>query len=75
LAGFDKQRKEFEADGANVVAASVDPLDKAKEVAAELSYPIGYGVTREQADRIGAWWESAAASSSPRSSSSGATAK
>ncbi len=57
MAGFEKQRKELEAVGAKVVAASVDPLDKAKEVAVELSYPIGYGVTREQADRIGAWWE------------------
>ena len=57
MAGFEKQRKELEAVGAKVVAASVDPLDKAKEDAVELSYPIGYGVTREQADRIGAWWE------------------
>jgi hypothetical protein len=39
------------------VAASTDPLDKAKEVGAELSYPIAYGVTRATADRIGAWWE------------------
>jgi peroxiredoxin len=57
LAGFEKQRKDLEAVGAKVVAASVDPLDKAKEVAAEVGYPIGYGVTREQADSIGAWWE------------------
>jgi hypothetical protein len=26
-------------------------------VAAELSYPLAYGVTRADADRIGAWWE------------------
>jgi hypothetical protein len=26
-------------------------------VAAELSYPVAYGVTRETAERIGAWWE------------------
>jgi peroxiredoxin len=57
LAGFERQRKELEAVGAKVVAASVDPLDKAKEVAAEAGYAIGYGVTREQAERIGAWWE------------------
>jgi alkyl hydroperoxide reductase subunit AhpC len=23
----------------------------------ELSYPLGYGVTRDMAERIGAWWE------------------
>jgi len=43
--------------GAKVVVASVDPLDKAKEVAAEVSYPVAYGVTRETGERIGAWWE------------------
>jgi len=57
LAGFEKARQDLEAVGAKVVAASIDPLDKAKEVAAELSFPVAYGVTRETADRIGAWWE------------------
>jgi len=57
LAGFEKAKRELEAVGAKVVVASVDPLDKAKEAAAELSYPVAYGVTRETADRIGAWWE------------------
>ena len=40
-----------------MVAASVDPRDKASEVAAQLTYPVAYGVTREIAERIGAWWE------------------
>jgi peroxiredoxin len=57
LAGFGRERGALEAVGAKVVAASVDPLDKAKEVAAEVGSPIAYGVTREQADQIGAWWE------------------
>jgi peroxiredoxin len=57
LAGFGKQRQALEAVGAKVVAASVDPLDKAREVAADVGFPIAYGVTREQADAIGAWWE------------------
>ena len=57
MAAFEKAKPELDRVGAKVVAASVDPLDKAKEVAAELSYPLGYGVTREDADRIGAWWE------------------
>ena len=48
---------ELRAAGASVVAASVDPLDKAREVAAELPFPVAYGVTRAQADQIGAWWE------------------
>jgi peroxiredoxin len=57
LAGFEKARQDLDRVGAKVVAASVDPLDKASEVAAELSYPLAYGVTRADADRIGAWWE------------------
>lgn len=40
-----------------VVAASVDPLDKAQEVAADLSFSIGYGVTRDVANQLGSWWE------------------
>jgi len=57
LAAFAKMHDELRAAGASVVAASVDPLDKAREVAAGLPYPVAYGVTRAQADQIGAWWE------------------
>jgi peroxiredoxin len=57
LAGFEKHKQDLEAVGARVVAASVDPLDKAREVSAEVSFPIGYGVTRAMADQLGAWWE------------------
>ena len=57
MAGFEKIKPELDALGVNVVAASVDPIDKAKEVAAELSFPVGYGVTRAMADQLGAWWE------------------
>jgi peroxiredoxin len=57
LAGFAKLYPDLKALGVGVLAASVDPLDKAGEVAAELPFPVGYGVTRAQADAIGAWWE------------------
>jgi peroxiredoxin len=57
LAGFEKLRPQLDALGVKVLAASADPLEKAREVAAELSFPVAYGVTREQADSIGAWWE------------------
>ena len=57
MAGFGRERQALEAVGAKLVAASVDPLDKAKEVAGEVGFPVAYGVTREQADTIGAWWE------------------
>ena len=57
MAGFGRERKALEAVGAKVVAASVDPLDKAKAVADDIGFPIAYGVTREQGEAIGAWWE------------------
>jgi len=57
LAGFERQKKELDALGVKVTAASVDPIDKAQEVAAEVTFPVGYGVTREIADALGSWWE------------------
>ena len=57
MVGFEKLKGELEALGAKVFAASVDPIDKAREVAAEVSFPVGYGVTREIADKLGSWWE------------------
>jgi peroxiredoxin len=57
LVGFEKAKRDLDAVGAKMVAASVDPIDKAREVAAEVSFPIGYGVTREIADKLGSWWE------------------
>ena len=57
MVGFENLKDEFDALGAKMVTASVDPIDKAREVAADVSFPVGYGVTREMADMIGAWWE------------------
>jgi len=57
LVGFEKALPELRALDAEVVAASVDPIDKANEVAAEVSFPVGYGVTRDNADALGSWWE------------------
>jgi peroxiredoxin len=57
LAGFEQHKTELAELGVKVVAASVDPIDKAKIVADEVSFPIGYGVTRAMADQLGSWWE------------------
>jgi peroxiredoxin len=57
LAGFAKLKAEFDALGASVFAASVDGPDKAAEVAAQLNFPVGHGVTRAHAEALGAWWE------------------
>jgi peroxiredoxin len=57
LAGFEKLKAELDAVGAKVFAASIDPIDKAAEVVAELSFPVGYGVTRAIAEQLDSWWE------------------
>jgi peroxiredoxin len=57
LAGFEFWKTQLGAKGVKVVAASVDALDKAQEVAATLSFPVAYGVTRAQAEQLGSWWE------------------
>ena len=57
MAGFDKELAALDTIGAKVVAASVDAIDKAKEVAGEVSFPVAHGVTREMADALGSWWE------------------
>ena len=57
MAGFEKAKPDLDALGASVVAASVDPIDKAREVAADVSFPIGYGITRDIAETLGSWWE------------------
>ena len=57
MVGFEKTISELRGLNAEVVAASVDPIDKAKEVADEVSFPVGYGMTRADADALGSFWE------------------
>jgi len=52
--------EEFKKEDTAVVALSVDPLDKAKEMAAKTgaTFPIGYDLKVPQdADKVGAYWE------------------
>ena len=57
MVGFEKEKSTLEAEGIKVIAASIDTGDEAKLVADEGSFPIGQGVTRDQARQIDAWWE------------------
>jgi hypothetical protein len=40
-----------------VVAASADDAEHAREVGAGLPFPVAHGVTRDQGDAMGAWWD------------------
>ncbi len=35
----------------------VDNEEKTLEVAEKVGFPVAYGVTKDQADSLGAWWE------------------
>jgi len=57
LADWEEKKAELEALGATIYAASLDSLEQAQEVAGRgLTYPVAYGVTREESERFGAWW-------------------
>ena len=55
--GFQELWPEFEARGVSVLAGSVDDEGHARKIADGKSFPFAYGMTRADADRIGAWWE------------------
>ncbi len=57
MVGIAEAENELKKLNVSVVAASVDAHDKAQEVADELNFPIGHGVTRDDADKLGSWWE------------------
>ena len=57
MVGFAENKAELDNLGISVVAASVDTEDKSKEVADEVNFPVGEGVSRKIADALGSWWE------------------
>ena len=57
MVGFENLKAELDTLGVAVIAASTDGPDKAAEGAAGLSFPLGFGVTRELAESLGSWWE------------------
>ena len=57
MVGFAENKAELDNLGISVVAASIAPEDKSKEVADEVNFPVGEGVSREIADALGSWWE------------------
>jgi peroxiredoxin len=57
LVAYNREIDTLRDINARVYAASVDEEEKASEVAEDLSFPVGYGLTRADADSIGAFWE------------------
>jgi peroxiredoxin len=60
VADYQAHIEEFKQENAEVIPLSVDPLDKANEMAEKTgaTFPIGYGLkVPEDADKVGAYWE------------------
>jgi len=56
MAGFEERRDAFSELGFSLLAATSQPEEQALEVAADLGFPVAYGVGREVGDAMGAWW-------------------
>jgi len=65
LDGFEQHRADIESVGGSIVAASVDDIDNAGKMAEGKGFPFGYGVTRDTAEKLGAWWEERRSFSQP----------
>ncbi len=60
MAAFERAQDKLRDESLTVVAASTDPLEKAKETVSELSLtiPVGYGLPlRDTAGTFGAFYE------------------
>ena len=57
MAGFEKQRGILAELGVSIFAGCVDSEEKTAEVAADLGFPVAWGMTREMGNQVGAWWE------------------
>jgi peroxiredoxin len=60
LAAFQRAQDKLQEEGISVVAASTDPLEKAKETVSEhsLTFPVGYGLPLEEtAATLGSFYE------------------
>ena len=58
LAAWEAQKAELEGLGCTIIAASVDSLEQAKETQekAGATFDLAYGVTQEESETFGAWW-------------------
>ena len=56
MAGFEERRDAFSEIGFSLLAVTSQPEEQALEVAADIGFPVAYGVERATGDAIGAWW-------------------
>lgn len=60
MADFQSRIAEFKTENIDVIALSVDPLDKARETVEklQLTFPVAWGLeVPRDAEKVGAYWE------------------
>lgn len=57
MVDFGELKKEFDALGVTIVAASIDVGENAQVVADETGLTVAGGVTRDDAKALDSWWE------------------
>ncbi len=58
MAAFEEKKQALADLGVKIFAASVDSEEKTAEVAESgISFPLGFGVTRDDGHALGSWWE------------------
>lgn len=58
MAGYEALKSQFDELNVAILGASVDSAEDSAEVLNDVSFPVAVGVTQQQADAIGAWWNS-----------------
>ena len=57
LAAWQEAKAELEGLEASIYAVSCDNLEQATEVVGKgITFPVAYGTTRDDGDKIGGWW-------------------
>ena len=57
MGGFSEHYSELQNLNTTIVAASTDNLENSTEIAADMPFPVAYGVSNEQSGTLGSWWE------------------
>jgi peroxiredoxin len=57
LDGFSELKSELAENGIDVVAASSDEQEKARESAGKYNFPVGFGVDQALIESVGGTWQ------------------
>ncbi len=56
MAGYEAIKHQLDDLNVAILGASADSVEDSADILNDVSFPIAVGVTKQQADSIGAWW-------------------